>query len=139
MATRQFSEFDFIRLFCAMHYKARRVPIINHHALEKKLYPFYDVPEYKELFQDIVPKKDGIYKESNYLDLQKAFTTARIVGLLVPIHGAGALKSIVFCNDDIASEITSTVAPEMVDKMARLFVMLENVEEAKHVKKNIKK
>jgi len=53
----EFSEIDFIRLYCAMNFKNGCSPIIKHYELEKKLYRFYSLTEFRDLFQDICPKK----------------------------------------------------------------------------------
>ena len=56
----RFSETDFIRLYCAINFQKGLSPIIKHHELETKLYEFYSLPDFEELFQDICPKKDYI-------------------------------------------------------------------------------
>ncbi len=134
----EFSEIDFIRLYCAMNFKSGLSPLIKHHELEKKLYEYYYLPEFKELFQDICPKKDYINPENSYLDLGTALNIAQLFGLLTPIHGAGETKSIVSCDDDAAQKIISSVNAEMVDKMANLFSAMRNVQGPKLVKINSK-
>ena len=116
-----FSEIDFIRLYCATNYKNSLSPIINHQELERRLYKFYHMSEFRELFQDICPKKDSIYPENSYLDLGTAFQTAQIYGLLTPIHGVGEVRSIISCDDILAKIIIDVLDPKMVDKMSHLF------------------
>lgn len=89
----RFSENDFIRLYCAMNFKNELSPIIKHHELEKRLYEFYSLPEFRELFQDICPKEDYINPENSYLDLQTALQMGQLLGLLTPIHDAGEIRS----------------------------------------------
>ena len=102
----RFSEVDFIKLYCAMNFKNKRSPIINHQELEKKLYRFYLLPEFRDLFQNICPKKDYIDSENSYLNLSTALNTAQLFGLLIPIQGTG--------------EIISNTDTEMVTRMAKL-------------------
>lgn len=116
-----FSETDFIRLYCAMNFKKSLSPIIKHHELEKKLYEFYNLPEFSELFQDICPKRDYIFPENSYLDLGTALNTAQLFGILIPIHASGEIKSIISCDEDIAEQIISSIDEELVTKMSNLF------------------
>ena len=132
----KFSEVDFIRLYCAMNFKNGLSPLIIHHELEKKLYEFYSLPEFRKLFQDICPKKDYINPENSYLDLGIALNTAQLFGLLIPIHGVGEIRSIVSCDENIAQEIISSSDKEMVDKMTNLFNTMQNVQGPKLVKSN---
>lgn len=132
----KFSEVDFIKLYCAMNFKNGLSPLIKHHELEKKLYEYYYLPEFRELFQGICPKKDYITPENSYLDLETALNTAQLFGLLTPIYGVGETKSIVACGDDIAQEIISSVDAEMVDKMTNLFNAIQNVQGPKLIKIN---
>ena len=62
----RFSETDFIRLYCAINFQKGLSPIIKHHELETKLYEFYSLPDFEELFQDICPKKDYINPKNSY-------------------------------------------------------------------------
>lgn len=125
----RFSEIDFIRLYCAMNVKNRCSPIINHYELEKNLYRFYSLDEFRELFQDICPKKDAINPENSYLDLGTALQTAQLFGLLTPIHGVGEIKSMISCDEDMAQEIISNADAKMVDKMTALFDVILNKKE----------
>ena len=120
----EFSEIDFIRLYCAMNFKNGCSPIIKHYELEKKLYRFYSLPEFRDLFQDICPKKDYATPENSYLNLETALNTAQLVGLLIPMQSPGEISSIISCNDKIAQEIISSTDTEMVNKMAKLFNLM---------------
>lgn len=130
----EFSEIDFIRLYCAMHVKNRLFPLIKHHQLEKELYNFYCLPIFRDLFQDICPKKDDIILENSYLDLGVALNTAQLLGLLTPIQDSGETKSIVSCDEDTAQEIISHTDSKMVNKMAALFDAIQNTQPPKLVK-----
>lgn len=132
----EFSKVDFIKLYCAINFKNGLSPLIKHHELEKKLYEYYYLPEFIELFQDICLKKDYITPENSYLDLETALNTAQLFGLLTPIHGVGKTKSIISCNDDMAQEIISSVDVEMVDKMTNLINAIQNVQGPKLMKIN---
>lgn len=120
----KFSEIDFIKLYCAMNFKNGCSPIIKHNELEKKLYRFYSSPEFRDLFQDICPKKDYTNPENSYLNLGTALNTAQLVGLLMPIQSTGEIGSIISCNNKIAQEIISSTDTEMVNKMAKLFNLM---------------
>lgn len=117
----RFSETDFIRLYCAINFQKGLSPIIKHHELETKLYEFYSLPDFEELFQDICPKKDYINPKNSYLDLGAAINTEQIFGLLTQIHGVGETRFIISCDEEIAQEIISNTDTEMVDKMTNLF------------------
>ena len=120
----EFSEIDFIKLYCAMNFKNGCSPIIKHYELEKKLYRFYSLTEFRDLFQDICPKKDYATPENSYLNLETALNTAQLVGLLIPMQSPGEISSIISCNDKIAQEIISSTDTEMVNKMAKLFNLM---------------
>lgn len=120
----EFSEIDFIKLYCAMNFKNGCSPIIKHNELEKKLYRFYSLPEFRDLFQDICPKKDYATPENSYLNLETALNTAQLVGLLIPMQSPGEISSIISCNDKIAQEIISSTDTEMVNKMSKLFNLM---------------
>lgn len=108
-------------------------PIIKHHELEKKLYEFYSIPEFRDLFQGICVKKDYIHKENSCLDLGVALNTAQLFGLLTQIHGVGETRSIISIDEDIAQEIIADCEREMVDKMSHLFdAMIEQDNKKKH-------
>ncbi len=117
----KFSEVDFIRLYCAMNFKNGCSPIIKHHELEKKLFGFYLLPEFRDLFQDICPKKDYINPENSYLNLGTALNAAQLFGLLISIQGTGEIRSIISCDEKMAQEIISNTDTEMVNKMTKLF------------------
>lgn len=123
-----FSETDFIRLYCAMNFKNSLSPIIKHHELEKKLYEFYSLPEFSELFQDICPKRDYICPENSYLDLGTALNTAQLFGILIPIHASGEIRSIISCDEGIAEQIISSTDEELVTKMSNLFNIMFNLD-----------
>ena len=116
----RFSEVDFIKLYCAMNFKNGCSPIIKHHELEKKLYRFYSLPEFRDLFQDICPKKDYINPENSYLNLGVALNTAQLFGLLTPIQSPGEIRSIISCDEKMAQEIISSTGAEMVTRMTKL-------------------
>lgn len=123
-----FDEYDFMRLYCVMIFKNKLSPIIKHHELEKRLYGFYSLSEFRELFQGIIPKRDYINPDNSYLDLGAALNTAQLFGLLTPIDRGGEISSIVSCDEDIAQEIISNADAEMVNKMTNLFNTMFNLD-----------
>lgn len=116
----KFSEIDFIKLYCAINFKNEYAPIVKHHELEKKLYSFYSLPEFRDLFQDICPKRDYINSENSYLNLGTALNTAQLFGLLTPVQSTGETKSIISCDEKMAQEIILNTDPEMVIRMSKL-------------------
>lgn len=138
----KFYEIDFVRLYCAMNVKKRCLPVINHHELEKRLYEFYNLPEFRELFQDICPKIDHINPKNSYLDIETALQTAQLLGLITLIHDSGSeIRSIISCDEKTAQKIIENSDIKMVEKMTKLFnVMfkldnnLTNQEEAQSLK-----
>ena len=132
-----FSEIDFIKVYCALNFKNGFSPILKHHELEKQLYPFYYFPEFRELFQDIVPKVDYANPENSYLDLELAFKTAMIFGLLSPIYESGEMKSIIQCNEEMANEILAHTTDEIVNSMTNLFSEMHKTDGPKLVRQNL--
>ena len=120
----RFSETDFIRLYCAINFQKGLSPIIKHHELETKLYEFYSLPDFEELFQDICPKKDYINPENSYLDLGTAINTAYTFGLLKQMCGGNEISFIISYDEEIAQEIISNTDTKMVDKMTNLFTVM---------------
>ncbi len=102
------------------------------------MYRFHSLPEFKELFQDICPKKDYINPENSYLDLGNAFQTAQLFGLLTLIQGVGETRSIISCDKNMAQEIISNVDVEMADKMANLFNAIFDLDNNSKEKKDSK-
>ena len=119
-----FTEYDFIRLYCALNLKYRQSPLLIHHELEKKLYKFYNLPELGILFEDICPKKDYANEANSYLLLSTAFQTAQTFGLLTSIQGVGETRSIISCDDEQADQIISDYDSEIVSSMCVLFNLL---------------
>lgn len=130
----KFSETDFIRLYCAMNFKNGCSPIIKHRELEKRLYEFYSLPEFRELFQDICPKKDYINPENSYLDLETALNEGQLLGLLTLIHGVGEIRSIITCDEDISQQIISNADTEIVNKMTNLFNTMSDLDNSSNKK-----
>lgn len=121
----RFSETDFIRLYCAINFQKGLSPIIKLHELETKLYEFYSLPDFEELFQDICPKKDYKNPENSYLDLGTAISRAQTFGLLTQIRGVEKeIRFIISYDEEIAQEIISNTDTKMVDKMTNLFTVM---------------
>lgn len=119
-----FSEYDFIRLYCALNVKNEKSPLLIHHELEKKLYKFYDIPGFKILFEDICPKKNYVNDEKSYLFLTTAFQTAQTFGLLISIKEVGEIMSLITCDMNQADQIIANYNSEIVSAMAALFNLL---------------
>lgn len=120
----KFSDYDFIRLYCALNVKYGQSPLLNHHELEKKLYKFYNVSELKILFEDIHPKKDYINEENSYLVLTTPFQNAQTFGLLNTVNDAGEIRSFISLDDKQANEIIANYNSEIISAMSILFCLL---------------
>ena len=135
-----FSDYDFISLYCAMIYEKGLLPIINHYELEKELYKYYYREEYKELFKDIIPLKDQMMPERNHLDLKVALNTAQAFGRIEQIKYTRELKSIVYHTPESSQKMTSRYDPEIVDKMSKLLDEMYQLDKKQETKKtSIKK
>lgn len=119
-----FSEYDFIRLYSAIIAKNRYYPIINHHDLEKKIYNFYHVEEFKELFVEVGKKEDILFPEENKVLLSEGFLTALTYGILVNINDTGEMRSVITLIKDEAEKIISNYDERYVAKMT---LLVENV------------
>lgn len=82
-AKSKFTEYKFLELFITTMAKQKHCPIIDKKVLEEILYKYYDKPEYKELFEDVVRVNQVDNKRVN---LEEAFMTARSVCLLNNIN-----------------------------------------------------
>lgn len=80
---KQILEYNFLRLLCATIIKGSNKPIINRNELQEKLYNYYDLEDYKILFNDLI-KVDKI--DTKYIDLSGAFLSAYAYGLLTMNH-----------------------------------------------------
>lgn len=108
----EISEYDFLKLFSAIASIKYELNFIKQEDLEKFLYNYYDNPEYRFLFTDIM-KKDSIDDKS--LDLNLAFACAYSYGLLTPIKD----------NDEIISAINLT--EKDISKIIRDFEVYETI------------
>ena len=102
----EFSAINFIRLYCAVNY--RNGGSYKTSWIGKKLYKFYLLPEFEDLFQDICSKEDYINPENSYLNLGTALNTEQLFGLLTPIHDMGEISSISFCDEE------QTISKELI-------------------------
>lgn len=77
-ARMEFTDYDFIRLFIAM-IKIKNENSIDRDELRYQLIQFYNVEEYKVLFQDITVRKQI---EGDYVDIYRALQEATFYGLI---------------------------------------------------------
>lgn len=80
---KQILEYDFLRLLCATIIKGSNKPFINRNELQEKLYNYYDLEDYKVLFNDLIKVDE---ENKKYIDLSGAFLSAYAYGLLTMIH-----------------------------------------------------
>lgn len=125
----EFSDINFLMLYCAFKYIYGYKPIIDHERLEKELYDFYFMPEFAELFADI-----SLKNEEESVDLSIAFQTAQIVGLIRPLQDNSESKSIICCDEEMANGITFSAKADIVQKMSILFQRMNERENDKEAK-----
>lgn len=75
----EFTEYNFLELLVSVLRNKLHNSIINKSELEKMLADYYDKPEFKVLFSDIIRKAGLDYK---YVDLSESFLKAQTWGLL---------------------------------------------------------
>lgn len=119
-----FKEYDFIRLYCAICVKKGINLVLNHHDLEKQLYKYYSMDDFKDLFEDIVIKEDVAFPENNCVILSEGFQTALTFGILVNINDAGKMRSIITILKENSENIISKYDEQYVSKMSSL---VENI------------
>ena len=103
------SEYDFLRLLSSTMIMQKQNIIIRKYDLEKKLYDFYDNPDFQLLFEDICRKKSI---DNNYVDLNTAFQSAITFGLLILIKGNGDIRFIINITEEEATKISSEFNPD---------------------------
>lgn len=110
------SEYDFLRLLSSTMIIQKQNIIIKKYDLEKKLYYFYDNPDFHFLFEDVC-KKESI--DNYYVDLNIAFQSAYTFGLLVLIQDSGD-KSIINLTEKQAVKINSEFNSNEIEAMNKL-------------------
>lgn len=113
----QISEYNFLRLLSSTLILKKQDIIIKKYDLEKKLYDFYDNPKFRFLFEDIC-KRDNL--DNNYIDLNVAFETAYVFGLLILIQDNGDVRSIINLTEDSAKKIISEFDQKEIIAMSKL-------------------
>ncbi len=125
----KFSKFDFIELYCALNFGYSCSSIIVHEDFKRKLYELYLDDEFKELFEDILPVKDKMFPESNYMDLDTALMMAQALGLLRLVNGVGKTKSIIAFDESLMFEILENYDEEVINKMAKLVCRVNGLDD----------
>jgi len=112
-----FSDYDFIRLFFA-YVKLNGITLIDKDSLRYDLYQFYNVEEYRDLFQDIAVKKPI---EGNYLDIEEALQSASLYGVLSN-HNTNPWNSkrLILLNEEEAYSIIDGYDNNYTEKMESL-------------------
>ena len=124
------SEYNFLRLFSSTTIMKKQGIIIKKCDLEKKLYDFYDNPDFHFLFEDIC-KKEGI--DNNFVDLNIAFQTASTFGLLTLIQDSDSdIKYLINVTEEEAIKISSEFDHNEIIAMNKL------CDELNYVKKSDK-
>ena len=122
-----FSDYQFLRLLSSVIVLKRQQQILVNHELEKQLYEYYKMSEFKILFQDICGKEDYINKENSFVDLNSAFQTAYAWGLMDPLQDAGGLKSIIQLTSEEALSTACEYDDEYIVLMNRMISQLFNL------------
>ena len=118
------SEYDFLRLLSSTMIMQKQNIIIRKYDLEKKLYDFYDNPDFQLLFEDICRKKSI---DNNYVDLNTAFQSAITFGLLILIKGNGDIRFIINITEEEATKISSEFNHDEIIAMNKLCNKLNEV------------
>lgn len=112
-----FSDYDFIRLFFA-YVKLNGIALLDTDSLRYDLYEFYNVEEYRELFQDIAVKKPI---EGNYLDIEEALQSASLYGLLSDYNtNPWNSKRLILLNEEESYSIIDGYDNNYTEKMESL-------------------
>ena len=119
-----FREFDFLRLLSAVLVLKSQKSIIVNQELEKKLYKYYKMPDFKILFQDICLKESYIDNKNSSINLTVAFQKAYACGLLVLLNDLSGLRSIIRLTPDEALILASEYDDEYIVLMSLLVVKL---------------
>lgn len=85
-------ENSFFKLLCATIIQSSNNPVLDKNELQKKLFNYYDLEEYKILFSNFV-KEDDI--ENEVIDLSGAFLSGYAYGLLTMIHDGNNRKYVI--------------------------------------------
>lgn len=121
-AKSKFTEYKFLELFITTMAKQKHCPIIDKKVLEEVLYKYYDKPEYKELFEDVVRVNQVDNKGVN---LEEAFMTARSFCLLNNINDSTTGRFINNISTD--EEIEMILSNHEEDKKETILKLLEEV------------
>ena len=122
------SEYNFLKLLSSTMITQKQEVIINKYDLEKKLYYFYDNPDFNFLFEDVC-KRENI--DNNYVDLNVAFQIAYTFGLLILIQGSGDVRAIINLTEEEALRINSEFDSNEIIAMKKLYDELKNLKEDK--------
>lgn len=118
-----FSEYDFVKLYCALNIKAGNSPLIVCEDLENKLYKFYSVPEFKNLFGSLGVQRDFENLENSRVWLGTAIQNTYLDGLSVQQDIVDDC-AIITLSSDKADEIISLYDENIVLDMASLVEMM---------------
>ena len=134
----KFTEYDFIRLYCAVIIKTGNTPVLEYYELEKELYKFYNDSKFKILFDNIKIKKNYINIKNSHLLLDTGFEIAKTIGLLSPSQDDSNNRFLICCNEEQAQQMILSYNEDMVYKMYELLDKLEKLNENKQSEKNKK-
>lgn len=122
------SEYDFLRLLSSTMVIQKQGVIINKYDLMQQLYYFFDNPDFNFLFEDVC-KRESI--DNNYVDLNIAFQTAYVFGLLILIQDSGDVRAIINLTEEEAMKINSEFDSNEIIVMKKLCDELKNLKENK--------
>lgn len=111
------SKYDFLKLFLITSTIQEESNIIDNHDLEKKLYEFYDIPEFNFLFEDLEKKEDKANPKNNHIDLNSAFQIAYAYGILNITSDSSLQKSICTLSKSDAAKLISSYPFNITDAM----------------------
>ena len=130
-----FSDYNFLKLYCAFSVKEQDFPVIYNEEFLKQLYKFYRNPKLRNLFTGISSVKNSKNQEIGCLDLRKAFMVACTLGILAQVSDKGKLRSVVMLDKKTAKAIIKSTDKAILQSMDILFSSMKNIDEAEKIKK----
>ena len=133
-----FSDYSFLKLYCAYSTIEEDFPIIYNDEFSEKLYEYYKNSKLHNLFRGMSFIKNTNEKKG-YIDMTRAFMIAYTLGLLAQVSDRGKLRSIVLLNKLDAQKIISETDEDILEKMDILFSSIKVTEDKNPIKTKIYK
>lgn len=113
----ELTEYKFLILFLTTYIAKGNIPIIRRDDLENTLVKYYYNPDYKFLFEDIIPTRTRIDEEKS-LNLSDSFLNALAYGVITLIHnGSVHTKYIINIDSEEVPEIYEEYTERQINAM----------------------